>query len=1464
MSVTGGAGSPQGGQTESVDSAETTIPASAALVSGPPSRLTGTLVERESRLPLAGLRVRWLAHAREGNPDDSSLELGTALTGDDGTFTLEAGDTPESREALCRLRYDGGAGSYLVVEDATARPVIAPATVDPKEPEITLEVHANRGVSADRWRSLAEYLAANRKLLVRDVALELMRPAPDSPTTLWAAPERAAGLREMLEAIAREQEAVADGMLLLGQDQFVDTTALITGNVVEAVTKFTDPAAFSGFEFDFPTQPKSDLELYRDYLRSVWVTAAQKMYKDHASFPNAPAALLERQLDARFHQDFHTSDGSWQLVEALLVSILLSLLQADAAREGFGIQAAAIPPQGTATDAEYLQTLIALSGVDTRELRNRLRVSFDREPGEQANPIGLNVEALLGLLADTYQTPIEPFPAVPPVVEGKPLIFPKHAGRAPFFLQYEEWYDRRRTFYPENIYDLRRTLPSFDPNYRNSIAIRKGSSVPTYVPGKGYFDAYPGELAKSAAWIEQVFAVVDALNESFAKFDAELYDDSRKKLDEAMAGLSKALEDYEANWVFDQFLWEWSWGGWNDIADRRISLERRAKLQVTNEAEFGAFEAFFHTPFYPVPTTKNPGTFSLLEFQDKAIARARSLFLYFLLFAGNIVIPYVRAAIAEARADWPTAIRLLSRLSGYEVGVAELADNPGYAPGDWVPNFYEQQSLPYTTAVGIARDAYTDLEPLFTKTQLEQLPEQGDKMALAPFEQRFFKLAQGEVMLAWAGELYRNDDPSSIRRARELYKGVLFMHGEDPELAPDFNGGFSASGLWPGGWKYQQNPAKVSQVTRARLGYFQIEQGLNAYGFREDAVPVLRYKPLKRAADLFAASAKTAERDFLDFQGRFEQSQIDAWQARALSKKAAASAGIATEHQEIAKFAVDRANEQVAAVEAQIAAKQAEIDDHDRFFGQWGDYISGIKDSIEGVIPSADKVVAAAGGGGASQGQFAAALGKSFSGGTGAESLGVGLAPMVGFGVFAYVSYSSMSAMETAYAKRDADLKTLREVALPAAKAQVRLKERDVAIAGYELQIAQADLEYAQTLLRFQAQRFLNATFWQRLAQLAVRLMRRYVELGARTAWFAERALAFEQGRSIRIIRLNYLPAAIRGVTGADTLLADLAELEAHRLQGVRLTTPVKHTISLAREFPVEFGRLKKTGRCMLHTLEARLRAAYPGTFGYRIRAITVAGQDLDGPPPRGILRNGGVSTFSAEDGSRNVLVRFPDALALSEFRLHDDLFVYGLPGETLLQFEGSGFETDWELEFPPSANAKGLRTLADVLITFDMNASYSAALATAAAAQQPGPAMRSVMLAASVWDPKGFESLAASGSGPAKITFDPGRLALPKQETGRKLTNVAIACIGTTAHDYGAKLTATKAAKSASFTFHKGIALSNAGPLLGTGAPHPLNALAGVAVGQPFVLEVSRSGAAAEIAKLYDVVLYLEYETTV
>jgi hypothetical protein len=215
----------------------------------------------------------------------------------------------------------------------------------------------------------------------------------------------------------------------------------------------------------------------------------------------------------------------------------------------------------------------------------------------------------------------------------------------------------------------------------------------------------------------------------------------------------------------------------------------------------------------------------------------------------------------------------------------------------------------------------------------------------------------------------------------------------------------------------------------------------------------------------------------------------------------------------------------------------------------------------------------------------------------------------------------------------------------------------------------------------------------------------------------------------------------------------------------------------------------------------------------------------------------------------------------LSTVRLRS--VIYGLPGETLLQFEGSGYTTDWELSFPPAANPRGMRTLADVLLTIDMNAEYAQDLAATRLAVPAVPVSRAVVLAAGTWDPKGLATL--RGPGPrARISFEVIRLALPAQEKNRRLSNLCIICVGNTTKNYSAHLTASAAGIAVDFPIEKGLALSNGGALLGGGAPLPLNALVGTTLDQAFVLEIDNAGVADELSQLLDVVVYLEYGATV
>lgn len=84
------------------------------------------------------------------------------------------------------------------------------------------------------------------------------------------------------------------------------------------------------------------------------------------------------------------------------------------------------------------------------------------------------------------------------------------------------------------------------------------------------------------------------------------------------------------------------------------------------------------------------------------------------------------------------------------------------------------------------------------------------------------------------------------------------------------------------------------------------------------------------------------------------------------------------------------------------------------------------------------------------------------------------------------------------------------------------------------------------------------------------------------------------------------------------------------------------------RDFSLAFGQLKKTGQCQFRTEEMPFRFAYPGTYGYRIRNITVAVESSNLiVPSRGILTNQGISVISDANGGFHLSVRPPNKVSL-------------------------------------------------------------------------------------------------------------------------------------------------------------------------------------------------------------------------
>lgn len=617
------------------------------------------------------------------------------------------------------------------------------------------------------------------------------------------------------------------------------------------------------------------------------------------------------------------------------------------------------------------------------------------------------------------------------------------------------------------------------------------------------------------------------------------------------------------------------------------------------------------------------------------------------------------------------------------------------------------------------------------------------------------------------------------------------------------------------------NPAILAQQTRARIGITQIDAGLNYYGYTHDLVPILRYRPLATAAQHFTTLAKHAETDFLGYKERAEKAELALIHARNAAATTAIRVQIESQRIIQAEDHVQQAKIQLQQVKDTIKAKKAEIDDHNSLCGQVKDFFSGIKEFF-GIVP--EKATSYI------KSDFSAAFGFE----TAAAGTTAGLGVVGGMALFAVSATVTMSGMADSANKRVSELKKLQTQQLPMAMAALDARKRELAIAQLQKAVATLDALTAQEVLRYSLLRTLNAELWTHMAAAMKSALHRYLDLGAMTGWLAERALSYAQDKDIRLIRFDYFQPKRHGLLAADELQTDIASLEKEYITGMQQTVPIKWTVSLARDFPLQFGQLKAKGRCAFITTATPLNLAHPGSYSHRIRAVEVTAiLPVTEPPPRGLLTNPGISHVEgAKIGDTHTSVRPPDVLPLSEFTLKDDMAVYQLPGETLMPFEGSGIDTLWILEFPAAANPAGLAALADICITFNLQARFSPSRKTDLAKAGPPTLTRTALFSAKQLFPESLKKFVTGGDQDT-LEFTITQRLLPTTEKERKVTNVAVFFLGKDLPEVTATLASDDVPSGAKLTTDGGLAHSNHVPPPAS-IPTPAAALDPLATGTP------------------------------
>ncbi len=492
------------------------------------------------------------------------------------------------------------------------------------------------------------------------------------------------------------------------------------------------------------------------------------------------------------------------------------------------------------------------------------------------------------------------------------------------------------------------------------------------------------------------------------------------------------------------------------------------------------------------------------------------------------------------------------------------------------------------------------------------------------------------------------------------------------------------------------NPSARALVERACLGIRHIDQCFNVLGFPQNDISVYRFDYLLGLAKGYANLALAAEKEFIEFKGKYETSTLELRNASQTVSLAQAGVQLADLRIQDALDHVAVSYEQIAAVNAHI--EQVETQIHE-LRNSW---------SVLGIVLGA--------------------LGAAVSAGPAAP------AAMAISGTAGLANYEA--GIEDKEKGLRAQLDLLRTADYPAARLgllnavdQHRSVQQQAMISRLEAQFA---AERA-TSLAFQ---FFNPQLWSFLAREMKKNYRTYLQYSAIAAWLAQRALEFERGieprlrfastwpdgttrdNSLNIIRFDYYEAARQGLLAADSLMRDITTLEQERLLTEQRKLKITKVISLAQTSPLEFAGFQQSGKLAFGTDLLDFDIDYPGHYQRRIKDVWVNVFGLVGPegikatlthlgPSRVVVREWdttGKAVFAEKTLAHpivTVAVSNPQPGGIGKVTLS--------PEEPMLRpFEGKGVAGRWTFEMLKMSNAVDFNTITDIQLVMEYTALFS------------------------------------------------------------------------------------------------------------------------------------------------------------
>ncbi|MGD1993686.1 MAG: hypothetical protein PVI59_10875 [Anaerolineae bacterium] len=611
----------------------------------------------------------------------------------------------------------------------------------------------------------------------------------------------------------------------------------------------------------------------------------------------------------------------------------------------------------------------------------------------------------------------------------------------------------------------------------------------------------------------------------------------------------------------------------------------------------------------------------------------------------------------------------------------------------------------------------------------------------------------------WGDRLYKQE---SIDECQTIYARLITRDGAAPDDSPLYTlavfAGPAADAQQliahlddPSG--VDINPAIAWPILVAWARWQHLLAGLDFYGI--EFIPIFTFEYLQQVARAFAQQAIQAEREYINFQTRAE--------AEAATRRELEGAAAMAEAE-----ADGRLQQYLASVEeSQALDKAKDLADlrHQQAIEERNEYASA------GYWQYVTQSIATAHGAGESWygseiRRIAAKIEEGDWRGESKKKAGAAAVLLGGQKSYEYQLERLQNDIDELNAMR------------PIAQDQAQAAEHREEAARIAWLAAVRRGQLAQDALAAFDNEVFTPELWTRLAQAMQRLSAEYRDWAIRVAKRMERAYNFETDSQLRVIKNEYPAGDTNGLLAADYLLRDVESFTYHYIAHQRSKeTHVKDVISLVNEYPFQFYSLQGTGQMTFETLLYDFDRRHPGLHSQRIKAVEV---EIVGLLPqegvRGTLRGGGLSRYRTVDGDDKSRIHTVDTMALSEYILRNDAFVYRADPRMHGLFEGHGVATSWQLSLPRRSNNLDYRLIADVRLVLYYSARYSEALGQVVVEREPLPGemihVRDFQLRYDF--PEVWYGFLDSG----QITFNVDEAYLPRNETNFRTDKVALRLI--------------------------------------------------------------------------------------